>query len=156
MSENLESLNFKIGLSGTYFAKKPEYEICVNDKILTRKLVESESDEIFYEEFVLDLVEAKDNKLIIKFLNKESTDTITEDDNDNIVKDTLLNIHSIEIDEIDLDILIWNKSVYKLDSPQIFNGETVTELTRCVNLGWNGSYIITFDTPFYLWLLDNL
>lgn len=156
MSENLESLSFKIGLSGTYFAKKPEYEICVNDKILARKFVETKSDEIFYEEFVLNLDEAKDNQLIIRFLNKESTDTITEDNNDNIVKDTLLNIHSIEIDEIDLDVLIWSKSIYKLDQPQIYNGETITELTRCVNLGWNGSYIITFDTPFYLWLLDNL
>jgi len=68
----------------------------------------------------------------------------------------LLNIASIEVEDIGLGTLLWSRSVYKLDHPQKFNNSVVTELTDCVNLGWNGTYQLEFKTPFYSWLLENI
>jgi len=68
----------------------------------------------------------------------------------------LLNIKSLEVDDIDLGSLIWSHSVYRPDITHEFNGVTVTELTNCVNLGWNGTWEFAFTTPFYIWLLENL
>ena len=62
----------------------------------------------------------------------------------------LLNIDSIEIDEIDISELKWSASEFVADDP---NRPTLQE---CVNLGWNGSYQLKFTSPFYLWLLENM
>jgi hypothetical protein len=105
-------------------------------------------------EFDFDVEENTDNKLVVKLHNKSNTDVLVEDGQ--IVKDTLLNIKSVEIDEIDLGSMIWTHSTYKPDHPQKFNGEIVTELKNCVNLGWNGSYVLSFTSPFYIWLLENI
>ena len=68
----------------------------------------------------------------------------------------LLNIESIEIDDIDIGHLRYTASKYELVKKQVFNGAIVSELKSCVNLGFNGTYVMQFDSPFYLWLLENL
>ena len=67
----------------------------------------------------------------------------------------LLNIDDITIDDISLGNLLWSAE-YLLDTPQTYNGQTITKLDSCVNLGWNGSYSLKFTSPFYLWLLENM
>jgi hypothetical protein len=154
MSDNTETLKFRIGLSGTYFDKKPTYSVGINTTPMVNSTVEVLSDEIFYVEFESVLEENTENELFVRLENKSINDTITDDGV--IVKDLLLNIHSIEIDEIDLSTLIWTNSVYQLDRPQKFNNQVVTELKNCVNLGWNGAYKLQFTSPFYIWLLENI
>jgi len=29
-------------------------------------------------------------------------------------------------------------------------------LTNCIDLGWNGEWQLEFDSPFYIWLLENI
>lgn len=154
MSDSVETLSFKIGLSGTFHDKRPAYSVAINDNKIASGTVTTESDEIFYIECTGSFVENTNNTLSITLENKTNSDTIT--DNNVIVKDMLLNIHSIEIDEIDLGSLLWTASTYKLDNPQKFNGKIVTELKNCVNLGFNGSYILNISSPFYIWLLENI
>ena len=99
-------------------------------------------------EFTCDLEEDQDHLLEIRLVNKTSKDTVTE--NDEIVKDTLLNIDSIAIDDIELGDLKWSMSEFVGDNPNR------PILQRCVNLGWNGSYHLKFTSPFYIWLLENM
>jgi hypothetical protein len=99
-------------------------------------------------EFSADVLEEQEHCLEIRLENKTNSDTIAR--GDEIVKDMLLNIDSIEIDEIDLGEVKWNKSEFVADDP---NRPT---LKNCVNLGWNGSYQLKFTSPFYLWLLENM
>jgi hypothetical protein len=68
----------------------------------------------------------------------------------------LLNIHSIQVNRVDLGLLLWSHSRYWLDTPRMHNGQITAYLDHCVNLGWNGTYELKFSTPFYHWLLDNL
>lgn len=154
MSESVEQLTFKIGLSGTFHDKRPEYSVCINDTEFKHGIVETDSDEIFYVEFIADFQENTTNKLKVKLLNKTSSDTILNDGQ--IIQDMLLNIKSIEIEEIDLGSLMWSHSCFTTDKPQKFNGKIVTELKNCVNLGWNGAYELEFTSPVYIWLLDNI
>ena len=72
-----------------------------------------------------------------------------------IINDMLLNIKDIEIDSISLGQLVWSGE-YLIDEPQEYNGTTITKLDHCVNLGWNGTYVLNFSSPFYIWLLESL
>ena len=96
------------------------------------------------------------------FLNKTVYDTKL-DANGNIVKDLLLNIDSIEIDEIDIGSLKWTASNYTPMYPESYTQhvlrtgqEIETELKNCVNLGWNGTWSLPFTSPVYIWLLENI
>lgn len=154
MSEAVEQLHVRVGLSGTFHDKCPEYSVLINDTEYKRGIVETASDEIFYIDFVADVAENTDNKFKVKLLNKAQSDTVI--DNGEIVKDMLLNIKSLEFEEIDLGSLIWTHSRFVPDRPQKFHNEIITELKNCVNLGWNGTYELEFTSPVYIWLLDTI
>jgi hypothetical protein len=94
-----------------------------------------------------------DHTLKIRLENKTASDTLVE--NGEIVKDMLLNIDDIEIDDISLGNLLWSAE-YLLDKPQEYKGNSINHLDGCVNLGWNGTYVLKFTTPFYVWLLEKL
>jgi len=145
-----ENLKFKIGLSGTYWDKTPRYSIWVNDSKYAGEQITLPSNQIFYIEFQVDCAVESENFLKIKLENKEDSDTVENTERTEILKDMLLNIHSIEIDDIAIDQLMWSESQFLPDNPDR------PTLDNCVNLGWNGSYILKFTSPFYLWLLGSL
>jgi hypothetical protein len=147
---DLEKLHFKIGLSATYWDKKPIYSIAVNDQsVVASTAVSTESDEIFYAEFDCEVAEGPVS-LKIRLENKDESDTIQNEDKTEILKDILFNIVSVNIEEVELGTLIYSKS--------IFTGDNVDRpvLDNCINLGWNGTWELKFDSPFYIWLLENI
>jgi hypothetical protein len=145
-----ESLNFKVTLSGTFWDKRPKFSIWIDDtKIQDGEITSAEHQTI---EFSQELSET-DHQLKIRLENKEDTDVV-KDDAGGIAKDMLLNIEDIEIDDISLGHQLWAATYYP-DEKKMFNGEEIESITRCVNLGWNGSYVINFSSPFYIWLLEN-
>ncbi len=153
-----ESVKFTIALSGIYHDKKPQYSILIDDQEYASGFIKEASGISETIEFDVDLNEGP-HSLNIKLLNKEPGDTVKSSNdpvNFEIVKDMLLNVEKIKIDSIDLDSLIWTESEYVLDKPYTFNGETVSSLKSCVNLGWNGTYTIQINSPVYIWLLEKL
>lgn len=146
---DVEKLHFKIGLSGTYWDKKPIYSVLVNTDTVETREVSTASDEVFYVEFDRELAEGPAT-LSILLQNKDDSDVVQNEDKTAILKDLLLNIVSIEIDEIDLGNLIYSQSVFT------GNDSTRPVLENCVNLGWNGTWTLTFTSPFYIWLLENI
>ena len=155
-----EKLKFKIGLSGTYWDKRPNYTVSISGKEYAAGTISGESDAVEFIEFTADLGDGGTHSLEISLLNKEDSDIkkddYTDPDNYKIIGDMLLNVESIEIDDIDLGMLRYSKGVYKLKTPQVSKDGIVKELPNCVNLGWNGTYTIDFTTPFYIWLLESL
>lgn len=144
-----ENLNFKITLSGTYWEKRPEFSILLDDVEQASGIVEVDSGTIFDINFSCDVEEDADHILSIKLLNKEDSDTVENADKTVIEKDMLLNIEGVEIDGISLGALCWSLSEY--------NVPVLPEpVHNCVNLGWNGSWNIKFSSPFYIWLLENM
>jgi hypothetical protein len=101
----------------------------------------------------VDLDDDKTHILQIRLANKTDYDVVkdsSDTENFNIVKDMLLNIDSICIDDIDIAHLMWSESEFVGDDPNR------PILKKCVNLGWNGTYVLEFTTPFYLWLLEKM
>jgi len=146
---DLERLHFKISIGGTYWKKVPVYSILINDKVIQSAKVAGASDEVEIIEFDADIEEGP-ARLQIRLENKDWTDTIQNEDKTEILKDMLLNIVSVEIDEIDLGNLIFTKSEFVGDD------SSRPVLDCCVNLGWNGTWTLPFDSPFYIWLLENI
>ena len=145
-----ETLTFKIGISGTYWNKRPAYSIAIDDVVIIPHKETLESDQIDFIQFQHTIDDDAEHSLKITLLNKDDSDTVESTDKTTIIKDMLLNVKSVEIDDIDLGQLIWTSSEFIAADP------SRPTLNSCVNLGWNGSYILKFRSPFYLWLLENL
>jgi hypothetical protein len=148
-----ENLHFKIELLGTFWKKRPAYSIYINDTVIKYGTVEVDSGEVFIVEFDQEFSEGPQS-LKIRLENKEDSDVLKDnyDDPDNykIIGDMLLNIKNIEIDEISLDNLLYNKSLFTPDDP------ARPVLDKCLDLGWNGTWNLEFTSPFYIWLLENI
>ena len=70
-----------------------------------------------------------------------------------IISDAMLAINNIMVDDIDMDLLLNDKSKYTHD----FNGtQPAVEDKFYGNMGCNGTVTFEFTTPFYLWLLEHM
>ena len=145
-----ENLNFSIRLTGTYWDKKPQFSVWLDDHVVTQSEIASVAEQIV--NFERKIFEGP-HSLKIRLENKTNSDTVIE--NGEVVKDMLLNIDDITIDDISLGNLLWSTE-YVLDRPQQYKGQTINYLNGCVNLGWNGTYTLKFTSPFYIWLLEKL
>jgi len=154
-----EKVHIKLGLSGTYWDKKPQYRISFNDQVLKEDVISAASTEIEYLEFDVDYT-TDTGSLKVELLNKTPEDTkkdnYTDPDNFIIVADMLLNIVSLEIDEIDLGPIPYMNGVYTTKVPVVYNGTPTQTIKECMNLGWNGAWTLTWTNPFYLWLLETM
>lgn len=146
---NSESLKFDITLSGMYWDKKPQYSIWLDEN----PVVQTELNELAQTFSFERTIDEGSHELKIRLENKTDSDTVVV--NGDVVKDMLLNIDDISIDDISLGNLLWSAE-YLLDKPQVYQGKTITHLDSCVNLGWNGTYVLKFTSPFYIWLLEKL
>jgi hypothetical protein len=145
-----EKLSFVVTLSGTFWDRRPQFSIWLDDHAVIQSEIVSEAlQPVAFER----TVDEGEHTLKIRLENKTDADTITE--NGAVIKDMLLNIDDITIDDISLGNLLWSAE-YILDYPQEYKGQTITKLDNCVNLGWNGTYTLKFSSPFYIWLLEKL
>jgi len=147
---NSETLKFRIGVSGSYWDKKPAYSVLIDGVEQASYVIVADSGVVEYAEFTLAVLEDSPHLLEIKLLNKTDDDVVQSQDKTEIVKDMLLNIESISIDDIELGQIKWDHSEFVAEDP------ARPTLKNCVNLGWNGSYQLKFDSPFYLWLLEKM
>ena len=145
-----ENLKFEISLTGTFWDRRPQFSVWLDDNVITQTEITSEAEQIVKFERRID---EGAHELKIRLENKTDSDTVIE--NDEVIKDMLLNINDIIIDDISLGNLLWSAE-YVLDHPQVYKGQTINHLDGCVNLGWNGTYILKFTSPFYIWLLEKL
>jgi hypothetical protein len=147
---NEEKLTFAVTLSGTYWDRKPQFSIWLDDHVVAQSEIASPAQQTVN---FTHTVDEGDHTLKIRLENKTDQDTLVE--NSTVIKDMLLNIDDIVIDDISLGNLLWSAE-YILDHPQDYNGQEINHLDGCVNLGWNGTYVLKFTSPFYIWLLEKL
>ncbi len=155
-----EKLKFKLELYATMWDKPPIADIKINEKSYFKEEIASTNDKPTIIEFEYELEEGKSYNLIINRSGKDKKQTIVEDGK--IVKDQLLHIKSMEIDEIDLGSLIY-EGVYKPKyqepwaTQQTKAGNKLPEtLKNVTQMGHNGTWTFSFTSPFYMWLLENL
>jgi len=155
-----EKLKFKLELYATMWDKPPIADIKINEKSYFKEEITGTNDKPTIIEFEHELEENKSYNFIIDRLGKDPKQTIVEDGK--IVKDQSLHIKSMEIDEIDIGSLVYD-GVYKPNYPepwasqQTEAGNKLPESYKNVTqMGHNGTWTFTFESPFYMWLLENL
>tara|TARA_A100001015_G_scaffold162865_1_gene181002 strand:- start:3776 stop:4258 length:483 start_codon:yes stop_codon:yes gene_type:complete len=156
-----ENLKFKLELHATMWDKPPYAEIMINDHLCFKGDITGSEEKPNVIEFEHELTEGEQHHLTIKRSGKGKYQTIINAKGD-ILKDQLLNIKSIEIDEIDIGGLVY-EGVYTPQYPEpwatqqkdagIDLKESFKNVTR---MGHNGTWTFKFVSPFYMWLLENL
>jgi hypothetical protein len=156
-----EKLKFKLELYATMWDKPPHAEIIVGDKSYYNDDITGTEDKPNVIEFEVGLEEDKEHSLIIKRTNKGKNQTVVNENGD-LLKDQLLHIKSIEIDEIVIGALVY-EGVYTPEYPEPWatqQKEAGVELEKSfknvTQIGHNGTWEFKFATPFYMWLLENL
>ena len=145
-----ENLSFKISLTGTFWDRRPQFSVWLDNHVVIQSEIASSAEQIVSFERRVD---EGQHELKIRLENKTNADTNIR--NDEVVDDMLLNIDDITIDDISLGNLLWSAE-YIPDEKQIYQGKEIDHLDGCVNLGWNGTYVLKFSSPFYIWLLEKL
>ena len=155
-----ENLKFKIQLYAQYWDKPPVAEIIIGDQSKFKQEITGTEQNPNVIEVYQDLEEGKEYKIVIHRTNKDDSQTVV--DNNQIIKDQLLFIKSIEIDEIDLGGLIY-EGLYHPQYPELWASEQKqagkelpVSFKNVTSMGHNGRWEITFTSPFYMWLLENL
>jgi|TARA_B100001094_G_C17949379_1_gene679722 hypothetical protein len=156
-----EKLKFKIELYATMWNSPPHAEVLINNISCFKGDITSLEKEPTIIEFEQEFEEGKDYNLIIKRSGKHNSHTVVNEKGD-ILKDQLLHIKNIEIDEIDIGALVY-QGVYTPEYPQPWatqQKEDGNELPRSfksvTRMGHNGEWKLGFASPFYMWLLENL
>ena len=155
-----EKLKFKIKLFSTHWDKKPTCDVLLNGKSFWNGEVSGTEKQPTEIEFEHDCEENKEYKLVLDRKNKVTGQTVVK--NGEIEKDQLLHIASIEIDEIELGSLVY-EGVYQPEYPEPWASQqrqAGTELPKTLKnvtqMGHNGTWTFAFNSPFYMWLLENL
>jgi hypothetical protein len=143
--ENSEPIDISVTLSSTFWKDPPKAKVHIDDLLLF--------DSAVLDKEVIDWtgsLKQGEHVLSIELYGKDKYQTIVE--NNEIIKDQLLNIDLIKFDEIDIGHLRHSRSSYYPDK----NENAAHLLNECVNLGWNGRWEIIFTVPVYVWLLENI
>ena len=139
-----EEIEIEINLSSTWWNNPPRCKVWLNHEVL---LQSSEIREPTKMAWKGNLAEGE-HEIKIALIGKNGiTDTISNDAGE-IIKDQLLNIESILIDDIELGHLLNSSGKFVAT-----NGDLLSNIT---NLGVNGTWSLKFQVPVYIWLLENL
>ena len=155
-----EKLKFKLELWAEYWDQKPTANILINDHSYFKNEITGTEKEPMVIEFEHELTEGEKYRLVIERSGKNTKQTVV--DNGQIIKDQLLHIKSIEIDEIDIGALVY-EGMYTPAYPepwatqQAQAGIALPEsFKNVICIGHNGRWALSFESPFYMWLLENL
>ena len=157
---NTEKLKFKLELWSTHWNKTPVADILINDTSHYSAEITGTEDKPSVIEFEHKLEEGKEYTLKILRSGKDKGQTVVEDGK--IVKDQLLHIKSIEIDEIDIGALVY-EGVYTPAYPEPWatqqrsaGVDLPVTFKNVTTVGHNGIWELKFSSPFYMWLLEHL
>ena len=156
-----ENIKFKLELYATMWNKPPVAEIIVDNKSYFSDKITGTEEKPTLIEFEHECTEGKNYEMSIVRSGKGKRETIVNEKGD-ILKDQLLHIKSIEIDDINIGALIY-QGIYTPVYPepwatqQAESGKELKEsFTNVTQMGFNGTWKFSFSSPFYMWLLENL
>ena len=142
----MEKLKFKIALESEWFNHPPNLRVSINNDTL----IDGTLREPTIIEREIELEDDHPHTLNFTLHNKSKYDTILKDGK--IVKDTLVKIKQLEIDDIDIMTML----SLNIDNFYYIHDGSDEKHTFYDTMGVNGTATIEFTTPFYVWLLENL
>ena len=148
----MEQTNFKINLNGNPCGDRwPACRVLVNDDVKFDGEIRGKT----LVEFDVDIEDDSENKLVIDYYNKDYRKDVILVANDMPYVDKTIDIDNILVEDIDLGQIPYNTSVvevyedmYPSDLPRTRKEDAV--------LSWNSTWTMTFSSPVYIWLLENM
>ena len=148
----METIDFNINLGSIFFNNAPNVSIRLNKQQVFDQTIIEDTDIAF----TTDLEDDSEHQLEIMLYGK------TEDDtnialNGEIFEDTLVFINEIKIADISILKTLESKECEDWYYEHDCNGlEEFHRYPVRDTMGCNGSVVVKFRTPTYLWLLENL
>ncbi len=144
-----ESITISCDISPTDSADPVGLEIHINDQQIFNQDQVTEPVKLNH---TVQLPENQEHVVKFTLKNKQSHHT-TINDSGEIVKDSSIMIEHLAFDELELGQIVVEHAVYEHN----FNGTGQTIQDKFYNyMGCNGTVSLKFDTPVYLWLLENI
>jgi len=157
-----EKLKFRLELYATMWDIPPMVKINVGEQMCYEGYIKGTEDKPDIVEFEREVEEGKKYDFVIHRSNKIKGQTVIDKNTKEILKDQILHIKSIEIDEINIGGLVY-EGIYRPEYPEPWLSEqkkagivVKEEMKTCLGMGWNGTWTLSFESPFYMWLLENL
>ena len=141
----MEKVKFSITLGSDYQTVPPRARVTIADKKIFEGPVSA--DILIIEPAELD--NDSDFQLRIELIDKIPEHTVL-DEQGNIVKDSVLTIKKIIIEDIEI------QSNLSLDQEKFYYEHSGGKHQLYDSLGVNGTAVINFSTPFYIWLLETI
>ena len=156
-----EKLKFKIELYATMWHKPPQAEILIDNHSHFKGDITGDETKPNLIVFEQELEEGKEYNLIINRSGKGKNQTVINEKGD-ILKDQLLHIKSMEIDEIDIGALVY-EGIYTPKYPEPWatqQRELGIDLpeseTYSSKIHHNGNWYFNFKTPIHPWFFSTL
>jgi len=156
-----EKLKFKLELYATMWDRPPHAEILIGDKSYFKGDIMGTEDKPTVVEFEHEFTEGEKSELLIKRSGKIKDQTVINENGD-VLKDQLLHIKGIEMDEIDIGSLVY-EGVYIPEYPEPWASQQrkaglklQESFKNVTSMGHDGKWSFKFESPFYMWLLENL
>ena len=144
----MDKITVSFDLTSSDYAAALGFEVLLDDVLLLSVDHVTEPMPVSLE--ILDDEAEHELKFVMK--NKTPEHTVV-DDNGNITKDAMLSIANVAFDDIKIEQLVIDQSVYH----HSFNGsQAPIEAKFYGDMGCNGHVSLRFTTPMYLWLLENM
>ena len=144
-----DAIKFQCDLNTTNLSTPLGFEVLFNGKSAFKIDHVTETCQIVFD------INDEDNAIQkLQFvMTGKTTEHTTVDDQGNITSDAMLTISNVIIDDIDISLLLNDKSKYTHN----FNGtQPAVEDKFYGVMGCNGTVTFEFTTPFYLWLLEHM
>jgi len=140
----METIKFKAVIDSEYFNNPPYLKIHLDDDVLFDGAI---TEEMVLER-TLQLEDDSGYKLNFTLHDKSKYDTVLEDGK--IIKDTIIKIESIELDDVDIT------NILPVEQEKCYYTYGGQKHPFYDVIGVNGTSTIEFFTPFYVWLLETL
>ena len=142
----METVDISFSLTSTDYSARLSFSVVLNDETITDIAHVDQETPI---KFSFDIDEG-DHELKLIMKNKLAEHTAVDKDN-KIVKDTCLGISNFSIDDVVLNDSFNVNTIYHHD----FNGSAdPIEDQFYGSMGCNGTVVLKFSTPVYIWLLN--
>lgn len=124
-------------------------EVKLNSQTKFKKILSTNTESIKF-----DFDDSNDSKQVLELvMSGKLPEHTVLDSAGHIVKDRLIEIIDVSLDEIKLGQLFLDQAIYLHD----FNGTTEKIQDKFFGtMGCNGIVRLEFSSPVYLWLLDNM
>jgi hypothetical protein len=148
----METIHFNINLGSIFFNNAPKVSISLNHQQVFDQSIVEDTDIAF----TTDLEDDSQHELHIMLYGKTEDDTNIAT-NGEIFEDTLVFINDIKFEDISIFKVLESKECKEWYYEHDCNGlEEFEKYPVRDTMGCNGSVVIKFTTPMYLWLLENM